>query len=104
VGRVAFKRRATPLKGNHVFVLPLCIVSFHLSSPQMGAPVVLPPCHRWGNATSRKLVPFSHHLASRIFVRRPGCTPPPMGSLVEGSEPGCGLRPALSFKDFRHPG
>jgi hypothetical protein len=24
------------LKGNHVFALPSCIVSFHLSSPQMG--------------------------------------------------------------------
>jgi hypothetical protein len=35
---------------------------------------------------------------------QPGCIPPPMGSLVGGSEPGCGLRPALSFKDFRHPG
>jgi hypothetical protein len=36
VGRVAFKRRATPLEGNHVFALPSCIASFHLSSPQMG--------------------------------------------------------------------
>jgi hypothetical protein len=36
VGRVAFKRRVTPLKGNHVFALPLCIVSFHLLSPRMG--------------------------------------------------------------------
>jgi hypothetical protein len=36
VGRVAFKRRVTPLKGNHVFALSSCIVSFHLSSPQMG--------------------------------------------------------------------
>jgi hypothetical protein len=36
VGRVAFKRRVTPLKGNHVFALPLCIVSFHLPSPRMG--------------------------------------------------------------------
>jgi hypothetical protein len=36
VGRVAFKRRATPLEGNHVFALPLCIVSFHLPSPRMG--------------------------------------------------------------------
>jgi hypothetical protein len=35
VGRVAFKRRATPLKGNHVFALSSCVVSFHLSSPQM---------------------------------------------------------------------
>jgi hypothetical protein len=36
VGRVAFKRRVTPLKGNHVFVLSLCIASFHLPSPRMG--------------------------------------------------------------------
>jgi hypothetical protein len=36
VGRVAFKRRVTPLKGNHVFALPSCIASFHLSSPRMG--------------------------------------------------------------------
>jgi hypothetical protein len=36
VGRVAFKRRVTPLKGNHVFAFPLCIASFHLPSPRMG--------------------------------------------------------------------
>jgi hypothetical protein len=36
VGRVAFKRRVTPLKGNHVFALPSCITSFHLPSPRMG--------------------------------------------------------------------
>jgi hypothetical protein len=37
VGRVALKRRVTPLEGNHVFVLHLCIASFHLSSPRMGS-------------------------------------------------------------------
>jgi hypothetical protein len=36
VGRVVFKRRVTPLKGNHVFALPSCIVSFHLPSPRVG--------------------------------------------------------------------
>ena len=35
MGRVAFKRRVTPLDGNHVFALPSCIASFHLSSPRM---------------------------------------------------------------------
>jgi hypothetical protein len=35
VGRVAFKRRVTPLKGNRVFALPSCIASFHLPSPRM---------------------------------------------------------------------
>jgi hypothetical protein len=37
VGRVAFKRRATPLDGNHAFALPSCVASFHLPSPQMGS-------------------------------------------------------------------
>jgi hypothetical protein len=36
VGRVAFKGRVTPSKGNHVFALSSSVVSFHLSSPQMG--------------------------------------------------------------------
>jgi hypothetical protein len=37
VGRVAFKRRVTLLDGNHVFVLPSYIASFHLPSPWMGS-------------------------------------------------------------------
>jgi hypothetical protein len=36
VGRVAFKRRVTPLKGDHAFAPPSCIASFHLPSPRMG--------------------------------------------------------------------
>jgi hypothetical protein len=36
VGRVAFKRGATPLEGHHVFALPSCIMSFHLPSPRAG--------------------------------------------------------------------
>jgi hypothetical protein len=37
VGRVAFKRRVTPLDGNHVFALPSCIAPFHLPNPRMGS-------------------------------------------------------------------
>jgi hypothetical protein len=37
MGRVAFKKRVTPLDGNHVFALPSCIAPFHLPSPQMGS-------------------------------------------------------------------
>ena len=37
MGRVAFKKRATPLDGSHAFALPSCIASFHLPSPQMGS-------------------------------------------------------------------
>jgi hypothetical protein len=37
VGRVAFKRRATPLDGNHIFAFSSCIAPFHLPSPRMGS-------------------------------------------------------------------
>jgi hypothetical protein len=47
-------------------------------APRWGAPAVLLSCHRWRNATSRKLVPFSHRSASRIFIRQPGCIPSPV--------------------------
>jgi hypothetical protein len=40
VGRVAFKKRATPLDGSHAFALPSCVASFHLPSPQMGSACV----------------------------------------------------------------
>jgi hypothetical protein len=40
VGRVAFKRRVTPLDGNHVFALSSCVASFHLPSPRMGSACV----------------------------------------------------------------
>jgi hypothetical protein len=36
VGRVAFKRRVIPLKGDHVFALPYASRLFHLPSPRMG--------------------------------------------------------------------
>jgi hypothetical protein len=44
-------------------------------APGWGAPAVLPSCHRWRNATSWKLVPFSHRSASKIFIRQLGCIP-----------------------------
>jgi hypothetical protein len=37
VGRVAFKKGATPLDGSHAFAFPSCITSFHLPSPRMGS-------------------------------------------------------------------
>jgi hypothetical protein len=37
VGRAAFKRRVTPLDGNHVFILSSCTAPFHLPSPRMGS-------------------------------------------------------------------
>jgi hypothetical protein len=43
-----------------------------------GALVLPSSCRRWGNATSRKLVPFSHCSTLRIFIRQPGCIPSPV--------------------------
>jgi hypothetical protein len=39
---------------------------------------VLPSSCCWRSATSRRLAPFSHRSASRIFIRQPGCIPSPM--------------------------
>jgi hypothetical protein len=67
-------------------------------APGWGALALLSPCCRWGNATSRKLVPFSHRSASRIFIRQPGCIPSPMVTQdgdhqFDGGEKQDGLRP-----------
>jgi hypothetical protein len=77
VGRVTFKRRVTPLKGNHVFVLPYASRLSTFRAPGWGTLTILPPCRR-RNATSQKLAPFSHRSASRIFIRQPGCIPSPV--------------------------
>jgi hypothetical protein len=86
------------LDGNHVFALPSCIASFHLPSPQMGSTRVALSCCRWRNATSWKLVPFSHRSASRIFIRQPGCIPSPVVTQdgdhqFDGGEKQAGLWP-----------
>jgi hypothetical protein len=98
------------LEGDHVFVLPYASCLSTFQAPGWGIPDVFLPC-RQGNATPRELVPFGHHSASRIFIMQPGCTPPPAvtktvtSSLMVGeSEPGCGLCPSLSLKDFHHQG
>jgi hypothetical protein len=55
-------------------------------APGWGTLAVLPPCRRWGNTTSWKLVPFSHRLASRIFIRQPGLIPSPVVTQDWGGE------------------
>jgi hypothetical protein len=85
------------LEGDHVFALPhaSCLSTFR--APGWGTPAILPPC-RWRNATSWKLVPFSHRSASRIFIMQPSCTPSPAvtqdGDLqFDGGEKQTVLRP-----------
>jgi hypothetical protein len=73
-GESRFKRRVTPLDGNHVFALHVSRPST-FRAPGWGALASLSSCCRWRNATSRKLVLFSHRSASRIFIRQPDCIP-----------------------------
>jgi hypothetical protein len=95
VGRVAFKRRVTPLKGNHVFALPYASRVSTFRAPGWGTLAILPPC-RWRNATSRKSVPFSHRSASRIFIRQPGRIPSPVVTQDGDHQPLAGAEARLS--------
>jgi hypothetical protein len=97
VGRVAFKRRVIPLKGDHVFAPPYASRLSTFRAPGWGTLAILPPC-RWRNATSWKLVPFSHRSASRIFIMQPGRIPSPVVTQDGdhqplGGEKQAGLRP-----------
>jgi hypothetical protein len=85
------------LKGDHVFTLPYASRLSTFRAPGWGTPAILPPC-RWRNATSWKLVPFSHRSASRIFIRQPGRIPSPVitqdgDHQPLGGEKQAGLRP-----------
>jgi hypothetical protein len=84
------------LKGNLVFTLPYASRLSTFQAPGWGTLAVLPPCH-WWNATSQKLVPFSHRSASRIFIRQSGRIPSPVVTQdgdhqFDGREKRAGLR------------
>jgi hypothetical protein len=96
VGRVSFKRRVTPLDGNHVFALHVSHPST-FRAPGWGSLASLSSCCHWRNATSRKLVPFSHRSASKIFIRQLGRIPSPVVTQdgdhqFDGGEKRAGLR------------
>jgi hypothetical protein len=101
VGRVAFKRRVTPLKGDHVFALPYASCLSTFQAPGWGMPAVLSPC-RWRNTTLWESVPFSHRSASRIFISQPGCIP----SLVvtqDGDHQPLGGEKQVGLRSWSHP-
>jgi hypothetical protein len=71
-----------------------CLPTFR--APGRGTPGILPSCRR-RNATSWKLVPFSHCSASRIFIMQPGRIPSPVVTRdgdhqLDGGEKRTGLR------------
>jgi hypothetical protein len=98
VRRVVFKKGSIP----RVVATPSH--SPHASRPSAfqalgwGAPALLSSCCCWRSATSRKLAPFSHRSASRIFIKQPDCIPSPMVTRdgdhqFDGGEKQAGMRP-----------
>jgi hypothetical protein len=127
VGRVAFKRRVTPLDGNHVFALPSCIAPFHLPSPRMGSARVASVLLSLEESNFAEVGTFQpslgfkdFHQAARLHplagvrwwgeASRAAASAPPSASRMfiisagEGSAPSWGLsprgqRPAPSLSD-----
>jgi hypothetical protein len=66
--------------------------------PRWGAPALPSFCCCLRSVTSWGLALFNHRSASRIFIRQPGCSPPPMVTQDDdrrpcGGEKQAGLRP-----------
>jgi hypothetical protein len=109
VGRVAFKRRVTPLKDDHVFALPYapCLSTFRAPDgghPQSFRLVVEGMQLRgsWYLSAIVRLQGFSSGspaVSPRRWSPKTVTTSPWMGR----SKPGCNLGSALSFKDVHHP-
>jgi hypothetical protein len=98
VGRAAFKKGSIPRAVAMPSHSPHALRSSSFRAPGWGAPVLLSSCCCWRSATSRRSAPFSHRLASRIFIRQPGCIPSPMVTQdgdhwFDGGEKQAGLRP-----------
>jgi hypothetical protein len=97
VGRAAFKKVSNPRVVSMSSHSPHASHPSTFRAPGWGAPA-LPSSCCWRSATSRRLAPFSHRSASRIFIRQPGCIPPLMVTQdgdhqFDGGEKQAGLRP-----------
>jgi hypothetical protein len=98
VGRVAFKKGLAPWVVATPSHSPHASRPSSFQAPGWGAPVLLSSCCCQRSVTSRRLAPFSHCLASRIFIRQPSCIPSPMVTQdgdhqFDGGEKQAGLRP-----------
>jgi hypothetical protein len=110
VGRAAFKKGSIPRAVAMPSHSPHALHPSSFRAPGWRAPTLLSSCCCWRSATSRRLAPFSHRSASRIFIRQPSCIPSPMVTQdgdhrFDGGEKQAELRPlpSLSFKDLHHP-
>jgi hypothetical protein len=86
------------LDGNHVFALSSCIASFHLPSPRMGSTRVAFVLLSLEERNFAEVGTFQPSLASRIFIRQPGCISSPVVTQdgdhqFDGGEKRARLRP-----------
>jgi hypothetical protein len=111
VGRVTFKKGVTPLDGSHAFALPFMHCALPPSEPPDGE---RPCCFRlavvggmqlrgsWYLSAIARLQGFSSGSPAASPHRWSPKTVA-TSSMVGRSKLGCGLCPALSFKDLHHP-
>jgi hypothetical protein len=59
-------------------------------------------CYCWRGATPWELASFHHHLASRIFIMQPGCSPPPVVTQKDDHQP-CGGEKQVGLQPLSHP-
>jgi hypothetical protein len=78
VGRAAFEKGSIPRAIAMSSHSPHASRPSTFRAPGWGASVLPSSCCCWRSATSRGLAPFSHRLASRIFIMQPGYIPSPM--------------------------
>jgi hypothetical protein len=109
VGRAAFKRRVTPLEGDHVFVLPYASCLSTFQAPDGGYPPSFrlvvggtQLCGSWYLSAIVRLQGFSSASPAAPPRRRSPKTVT-TSPWVGGSKPGYDLGPTLSFKDVHHP-
>jgi hypothetical protein len=109
VGRVAFKRRVTPLEGDHVFTLPYASCLSTSKPPDGGYPPSFrlvvggtQLCGNWYLSAIVRLQGFSS-ASPAVPLRRRSPETVTTSPWVGRSKSGCDLGPTLSFKDVHHP-
>jgi hypothetical protein len=111
MGRVAFKKGATPLDGSHAFVLPFMHCALPPSEPSDGERPRFFRLAVVGGAQLRGSWYLSAIARLQGFSSGSPAASPHRWSpktvttslMVGRSKPGYGLCPALSFKDLHHP-
>jgi hypothetical protein len=102
VGRAAFKNGSIPRAVDMPPHSPHALRHSTFRAPGWGAPVLPSSCCRWRSVTPRGLALFRHRSTSRIFIRQPGCSPPPAVTQDDDRRP-CGGEKQAGLRPLPHP-